>query len=625
MAGAQAAGFYASQPAAALAKAALRRLARDQMEPTPENYARAYALEAGQSAAAALAAATSANAVAVAVDASADSKLQGPLWATLIDRLCKGLARGSREWTAARRTESLQRVLDGSRSDAQRLQQRLQALLSAWDQSGAEVPALAAGEGDAGLAAAAVAGVAAVAAATAATTATTATTAAPRAPFDLSPVFAEFEKTVRAGLPPVDVRSEARNEAQQADLATELADELARLADALADHGTSTVNPANPATVTAIAAIAAICERVRRHFGHRHQLVDQLDKLCRELSQGLAEMSEDDSWVRGQAESLQARLADGPSARSVRAATELLADTRLRQGQVKRERQAAREALKGLLQGMLGEVADLGQNTGRFQLAVGRHAEAITQALNPSDNQADSLQSLSGVVQALLDDSRAVTAAVSLSQQRLDGDSARARQLEDRVRELEVDLRRLSEEVSTDALTQVANRRGLAQAFELESARCGRQAGAQAGVQADAQADSAAAACGLSVALIDIDNFKKLNDTLGHAAGDVALQALAAGVKKRLRPVDHLARFGGEEFVVLMPDTALDEAQAALSRLQRELSASLFMHDGKDVLITFSAGVTRWRTGEALEAALERADEALYEAKRTGKNRSCVA
>jgi diguanylate cyclase len=59
--------------------------------------------------------------------------------------------------------------------------------------------------------------------------------------------------------------------------------------------------------------------------------------------------------------------------------------------------------------------------------------------------------------------------------------------------------------------------------------------------------------------------------------------------------------------------------------LQRELSASLFMHDGKDVLVTFSAGVTRWRAGEELQVTLERADEALYEAKRTGKNRTCVA
>ena len=140
----------------------------------------------------------------------------------------------------------------------------------------------------------------------------------------------------------------------------------------------------------------------------------------------------------------------------------------------------------------------------------------------------------------------------------MQADRALATELESRVRELEGELRRLSDEVSTDALTQVANRRGLAQAFEAESARAGRDA-----------------SNALAVGLIDIDNFKKLNDTLGHAAGDVALKTLANAVRERLRPVDHI--------------------------------------------------VTAWRSGEALAVALERADEALYEAKRTGKNRTCIA
>jgi len=174
------------------------------------------------------------------------------------------------------------------------------------------------------------------------------------------------------------------------------------------------------------------------------------------------------------------------------------------------------------------------------------------------------------------------------------------------VRELEGELRRLSEEVATDALTQIANRRGLMQHFETERARMAREGGE------------------LAVGLLDIDNFKRLNDSLGHAAGDQALVALAEHVRKSLRPVDVVARFGGEEFVVLLPGTPLDEAQRVLSRLQRLLSASLFMHDGQEVFVTFSAGVTAYRAGEPLEDAMERADEALYEAKRTGKNRTCT-
>jgi diguanylate cyclase len=201
---------------------------------------------------------------------------------------------------------------------------------------------------------------------------------------------------------------------------------------------------------------------------------------------------------------------------------------------------------------------------------------------------------------------------VTQSREKLRTDRDRAGELESRVRELETELRRLSDEVATDVLTQVANRRGLMQAFDAEVARAARQAayGAQAL---------------LAVGLIDIDNFKKLNDSLGHAVGDEALKALAAQVRDALRPVDHVARFGGEEFVVLLPATALEEGCEVLTRVQRGMSMGLFMHEGREVFVTFSAGVTVWRVGEPLDAALERADAALYEAKRTGKNRTCTA
>ena len=560
-------GPAAPAAVAAVAKKALRRLAQTQLEPTPENYARAYAEEAGQP-----------------PPLAADNKAQGAAWASLIERLARSLERGGRQWTAARRKESLQRVLSGSRSDAGRLLQRLQSLLTAWEDdrqsdaaeaSAQEVPAEIGPTSPQPT----------TVTATTATAATPITTVTPTAGQPHNPLWpplvAVLEGTVRAGLPADEAR------------AAELADQLSRLADAVAAEG---------ATPARVADISAVCERVKRLFAHRHHLVDELGSLCRELTQGITDLAEDDSWARGQCENLQARLADGVSVRSVRAASELLAETRGQQQRVRVERQAARDALKDFIHRMLNEVGELGQHTGHFQRAVSQHAQAI--------ERADSLESLAGVVKAMLDDSRAVHSAVSLSQQRLHDDQARASELEARVRELEVELRRLSNEVSTDALTQVANRRGLAQAFEAETAGCPSEGAGMAP---------------LAVGLIDIDNFKKLNDTLGHAVGDVALKSLASAVREQLRPTDHLARFGGEEFVVLMPATALAEAQQALTRLQRLLTASLFMHDGQDVFVTFSAGVTIWQPGEALPTTLERADEALYEAKRTGKNRTCTA
>jgi len=597
-----AAASAAPQAPALIAKAALRRLAMSKLEPTPENYARAYAEEAGDAApppfpdrarpllerlaqrftedpalreelSKALLQGRWDDAQRALDRGAEGSVAQAQAWATLLERMARGLERGGRQWTAARKKESLQRVLDGSRSDMQRLQQRLRQLIASWDsdtvdeaaaQPGDEPPAEAAPEprltGPVPL------------------LDDTPPQPAAQVPQAWQPMVGELENTVRAALPLREPRG------------SELADELSVLAKRIAAEG---------ATPEISAAVASVCGRARRLLAHRHHLLDQLSVLCQELSAGLTELSEDESWARGQCESLQARLGEPLSARSVRAATELLAQTRERQHQLRSDRDRTRDALKSLIQRMLEELGALAQHTGRFHDSVGRYAEVV--------EKADSLESLAGVVREMVEESRAVQALVNQTQSRLQHEHSRASELEAKVRELEGELRRLSDEVSTDALTQIANRRGLQQAFEVECARLERDGGT------------------LALGLLDIDNFKKLNDTLGHGAGDEALKALAEHVQRSLRPLDTVARYGGEEFVVVLPGTPAEEAQQVLTRLQRSLSGSLFMHEAQPVFVTFSAGVTAYRPGERIEEALERADEALYEAKRTGKNRTCIA
>lgn len=618
-------------PPAQLAKAALQRLAQARLEPTPENYARAYAIEAGgepgQAANAgvperlqqlmsklislALPSGSTRQELQTALREQKLDELQrhvdklldvaGPAaqaeaLVQAIERLVRGLERGGRHWTLARKKDGINRVLELGRSDSGKLVKRLSQLIASWDKDGdgSEVETdedggtpsqlfadsafadtgfrESTGFGDLGRSG------------TRDVTPPPAVNPVVNPAIDLAPwqdISAELNGTVRHAL---------RSPQTEATPADALIRELDAAQAELKARG------AGPERA---AQMAALCLRARHLLDHRRHLFDELGGLCRELSASLVDLAEDDSWARGQAEAMNQTLSQGLSGRGVRTVSELLTGTRERQRALRDERSKARDALKGLIQRMLAELGELGQHTDRFQNNVGRYADAI--------EQADSLESLAGTVREMVEESRSVQGLVAQTQARLTLEHDRAAALTQRVDELEGELRRLSNEVHTDQLTQVANRRGLIQAFGIEQARSERES------------------TRIALALLDIDNFKKLNDSLGHHAGDIALKSLAERAQASLRPGDMVARYGGEEFVLMLPDTPLDEAQAVLVRLQRSLSAALFNHEGKDVFVTFSAGVTLYRPGETLEAALDRADVALYEAKHTGKNRACVA
>ncbi len=576
---------------ALLAKAALRRLAERQQEPTPENFRRAYEAEAGTPAPAAP--------PAEPAPAGRTDGEEGQRWSGLIQRIVKGAERGGKNWTSARKKDSLQRVLDGSKGSGDKLHQRLSQLVSSWDsdkldgtvadddglpgQPPAGSPAVSAAAGAARASGAA--GGPITAGASPASAPDSRNDAAAQAWLHQRTALhhhglEQLQAQVRAALPPGNAP------AQEADAQLQAAVGAMKAVDA-------------PEAAQAIKqAFDEACQQSRRIIAHRHSLVDQLTVLCQTLTDSLTDLAEDDSWAQGQCEAMRLHLHDGLQLRGVRQVQQLLDDTRQRHQVLKGEREAARQALKQLIQQMLHDIGTLGQTTDRFQQNLGQYADAI--------GQADTLESLTGVVRDMVNESRAVHSAVAETQSRLHAEHERATALTDRVRQLEDEIRQLSQEVSTDPLTRIANRRGMMQAFEVEQSR--------------AQRESAP----LAIGILDVDNFKKLNDTLGHQTGDEALKFLASRVSEWLRPQDVVARYGGEEFVVLLPATEVTEGQQVLTRLQRQLSAAFFTHDDKQVFITFSAGVTQYRQGEAIEAALERADMGLYEAKRTGKNKTCV-
>ena len=124
----------------------------------------------------------------------------------------------------------------------------------------------------------------------------------------------------------------------------------------------------------------------------------------------------------------------------------------------------------------------------------------------------------------------------------------------------------------------------------------------------------------LSVAVIDIDHFKAVNDAHGHAAGDRVLAAVAAAMRGHLRAEDQLGRLGGEEFLALLPDADARAAATAAEKLRSEIAALAVDHDGHDVAVTISAGWAAW-DGEPPDELLRRADDALYVAKRAGRDR----
>ncbi len=161
---------------------------------------------------------------------------------------------------------------------------------------------------------------------------------------------------------------------------------------------------------------------------------------------------------------------------------------------------------------------------------------------------------------------------------------------------------------STDPLTGAFNRRefkSLAEQEGLRSQRYNRP---------------------LSIMMLDLDHFKNLNDTYGHAAGDKALQNFTESCSEALRNMDLFGRWGGEEFVVLLPETDKPGAIIIADRLRKVVEEASFMHGSNKIMFTVSIGVAQYRTDETtVDAPLARADVAIYDAKKLGRNQVVAA
>jgi diguanylate cyclase len=173
--------------------------------------------------------------------------------------------------------------------------------------------------------------------------------------------------------------------------------------------------------------------------------------------------------------------------------------------------------------------------------------------------------------------------------------------------ELREALERIRLLATRDELTGLPNRRHAQDLLDLEASRAQRERAP------------------LCVCLIDLDHFKRINDTLGHAAGDEVLRLVAQHSQAVLRETDVLTRWGGEEFLLLLPDTQPADAERVVERLRTHLSSQGVWGARPELRVTFSGGITAHVQGESMQDTIARADAKLYEAKTQGRDRVLMA
>jgi len=496
---------------------------------------------------------------------SAETQLS---WGELIADLLRQWEAKQSGITSARKRESLDRVLSAGGKNSELLFGRLQNLTKSWSQNELapeeiELAEAAADENAASLAPA---------------TGTTASAAPVGRASELLPEVRElFAYTLEVVV------------AAQLDDDAELAAEVRSIAASVRRASSL------PAMQEILAAIKRLTFRMEFLTEDREELRLGLLKLLQLMIENVSELVVDDHWLNGQIDMVREIVARPMNLRSIKDAEIRLKEVIFKQSQLKHSLTEAKEALKQMLAGFVDHLSEFADSTSDYHDKIEVCVEKISKA--------DDISQLEDVLAEVISETRIIQINAQRSRDDLRASRLRVEEAERRIDELQGELEKASTLVRHDQLTGALNRRGLDETFESEFARSQRRKSP------------------LCVGLLDIDNFKKLNDSLGHSAGDAALIHLVTVIRDTLRPQDTLARFGGEEFIILLPDTPLDDAKKALVRLQRELTKRFFLNENEKILITFSAGLTDLRPNDTQASITKRADEAMYAAKQAGKNR----
>ncbi len=342
-----------------------------------------------------------------------------------------------------------------------------------------------------------------------------------------------------------------------------------------------------------------LCYQIEIKSGDVAAQQELLLRLFKLLLENVSELLDDDSWLRGQIDAVQELIAGPLDQRALEDATRSLKEVIYKQSQLRHSLSDVKLTVKNMMMTFIDRLSSVATTTGDFHEKIGGFSEKISHAQN--------IIELNTILDEVLRETRIVQTEALKSRDRMIQARQEVQEAEQRIHSLEAKLQHMSELVREDQLTGSLNRRGLDDVFERETARSDRRG------------------TPLCVAILDLDDFKRLNDTHGHLAGDAALKHLVKIVKETIRSMDVIARFGGEEFVILLPETSVEAAFQTMTRLQRELTKHFFMHENEKLLITFSAGVALRVPNEAQASLIGRADKAMYQAKQSGKNRVVIA
>jgi diguanylate cyclase len=490
-------------------------------------------------------------------------------WSELISDLLGQMERRHSGLTPAKKREAVGHILESAGSDPANLFERMQSLLRSWSRTGAGAePSALTGE----------------------VAPSPGTPSQGREPDVSAPLAGSPESRL-----PSDELRELIAQLVESSISMLLIDtpELAEEATTLASSVRQTRD---------MATFALLTKRLKQfnyrlHFVSEDQaeLKSALQKLLQLVIENISELVEDDKWVQGQIGMVLDLFGQPLNIRRLDDVGQRLKEVIYRQSALKKNLNEAKERLKAMLAGFVDHLATFSESTSDYHDKIEKCAEKISAA--------NDLAELNDVIEEVMRETRVIQLNAQRSRDDLSAMKARVDDAELEVARLQNELAETSEMVRHDQLTGALNRKGLEETLDRELARARRR-----------QAP-------ICVSLLDVDNFKSLNDTYGHQTGDDALVHLARVIRETMRPHDTLARYGGEEFLIILPDTILPDAVSALTRLQRELTKRFFLHKNEKLLITFSAGVTAFLPDEPRNEAIARADAAMYQAKKTGKNR----